>query len=133
MSVEVAGIWCKTKSDFDKHVRHQDYDHVVSYHDIYTRLLKSDPENNEPSDLIISLQIQRIFKSILEGRDGEQSLKIAFMFKHLENETVDNFRSFIESIFLTDYKIDLIIIDRCDYPKRGVLSKFDSVKFIDND
>lgn len=132
MSVKVAGIWCKTKSDFDKHVRQEEYDHIVSYHDIYTRLLKSDPENNEPSDLIISLQIQKIFKNIFDRMEEKESLSIAFMFKHLEQDTVENFKLFIGKMF-EDYKIDLVIIDRCDYPKRGVLSQFDSVKFIDND
>ena len=55
------------------------------------------------------------------------------MFKDLNTDTVSNFKSFIEHITDAHVELDLVIINRCDYPKRGVLSKFDSVRFIDND
>lgn len=133
MSVIISGIWCKSKLDFDKHVRQNQYQHVISYYDIHLKLHKSDPDNTEPSDLLISLQIQRLFKAIHMAPQTGQVVNIAFLFKHLDQETVDNFRSYMRSLFLEDHTVDLIIIDRCDYPKKGVLSKFDTVKFIDYD
>jgi hypothetical protein len=132
MTLKIEGIWCKTKLEFEKHTRNKDYDLVISHSDIYGRLLKSDPEDVEPSDTIISLYIQKIFRNIPVKYEGMESLNIAFLFKHLDKETVSNFKDFIADSF-PENQIELIIIDRCDYPKRGVLSLFDSVKFIDND
>jgi len=131
MTLKIAGIWCKSKSDFDKHTRSVEYDVIISHSDIYNRLLKSDPNNIEPSDVIISLYIQRLFANLPEKFKDNDLINIAFLFKNLNRETVLNFKEFIGSSFNAD--LDLIIIDRCDYPKRGVLSLFDSVKFIDND
>ena len=132
MTLRIAGIWCKTKSDFDKHTRSEDYDVIISHSDIYNRLLKSDPSDAEPSDIIISLYIQKLFGGLPVKYEGQDSVKVAFLFKNLNRETVGNFKDFIDGSFKSNY-IDLIIIDRCDYPKKGVLSLFDSVKFIDND
>ena len=132
MTLRVAGIWCKTKSDFDKHTRSEDYDVIISHSDIYNRLLKSDPSAAEPSDIIISLYIQKLFGGLTEKYADREIINVAFLFKNLNKETVLNFKEYIDSSFDTN-SIDLIIIDRCDYPKKGVLSLFDSVKFIDND
>lgn len=132
MTLKVAGIWCRTKSDFDKHIRSGEYDVVISHSDIYSRLLKSDPSDVEPSDTIISLYIQKIFSGLQDKFGNSELVNVAFLFKNLDKETVSNFREFINDSFDTN-NVDLIIIDRCDYPKKGVLSLFDSVKFIDND
>jgi len=132
MTLKVAGIWCKTKSEFDRHVRSNSYDLVISHNEIFTRLLKSDPDDNEPSDVLISLYIQKLFKNIETKFEGKPRVNVAFLFKNLDKDTVDNFRSFIDNLFENNF-VDLVIIDRCDYPKKGVLSKFDAVKFIDND
>lgn len=132
MTLNIAGIWCKTKGDFDKHIRQEGYDLVISHSEIYSRLLKSDPSNREPSDTIISLYIQKIFVGITEKYKDRDLINIAFLFKNLDSETVGNFRTFVSDMYPQN-QIDLIIIDRCDYPKKGVLSQFDSVKFIDND
>lgn len=132
MTLKVAGVWCKTKSDFDKFARNKDFDLVISHNEIFTRLLKSDPEDNEPSDVIISLYIQKLFRNIENKFEGKERVEVAFLFKNLDGETIINFREFIDGLFSKNY-VDLIIINRCDYPKRGVLSKFDAVKFIDHD
>jgi hypothetical protein len=56
------------------------------------------------------------------------------MFKDLDTKSVSGFKDFITDLVQDrDINLDLTIINRCDYPKRGVLSKFDNVKFIDND
>jgi hypothetical protein len=132
MTLKVAGIWCKTKSDFDKYIRQEEYDLVISHNEIYSRLLKSDPSDAEPSDVIISLYIQKLFKTIPRKFEGLEEVNIAFLFKNLDSETVSNFKRFISSEFEMG-EMDLIIINRCDYPKKGVLSLFDAVKFIDHD
>ena len=57
------------------------------------------------------------------------------MFKDLNSDAILNFKNFIKDITPVEspLSMDLIIINRCDYPKRGVLSKFDNVRFIDHD
>lgn len=132
MTLKIAGIWCKTKSDFDKHTRSEEYDVIISHSDIYSRLLKSDPGDAEPSDVIISLYIQKLFGGLSEKYAHQDIVNVAFLFKNLNRETVLNFKNYIDGSFDKN-SIELIIIDRCDYPKKGVLSLFDSVKFIDND
>ena len=132
MTFKIAGIWCRTKSDFDRYIKTEDYDVVISHSDIHNRLLKSDPSDVEPSDVIISLYIQKLFNSLPSKFEGVDLVNVAFLFKNLDRETVTNFRQFIDDSFDSN-DVDLIIIDRCDYPKKGVLSLFDSVKFIDND
>lgn len=132
MTLKIAGVWCRAKSDFDKYVRRENYDLVISHNDIFSRLLKSDPNDSEPSETIISLYISKLFKNIPVKFEGLEQVNVVFLFKNLDNQTVSNFRGFIEKIF-DDSQIDLIIIDRCDYPKKGVLSQFDTVKFIDHD
>lgn len=130
MDLKIDGIWCKTKAEFNRYVKSEDYDTVVSYSDIYSRLLKSDPYGNEPSNVIVTLHIEKMFRSLLEKNN--ESPKAAYLFKNLNQETVANFRDFI-SLMSESYQLDLTIINRCDYPEISVLSKFDNVKFIDND
>jgi hypothetical protein len=69
----------------------------------------------------------------LENKADEDQIKMIYMFKNLDSDTVSNFKSFIEQIIDAPFTIDLVIVNRCDYPKIGVLSKFDNVRFIDND
>lgn len=132
MTLKIAGIWCNSKSDFDKYCRKENFDVVVSYNEIYSRLLKSDPGDNAPSDVIISLYIQKLFRNIPIKFEGKAVVNAAFLFKNLDTETIDNFIEFINDV-TEDIQIDLVIINRSDYPKSGILSKFDNVRFIEND
>lgn len=132
MTVKLAGVWCKNKSDFDNYVKSEKYDLIISYLEIYTRLLKNDPGYSEPSDTIISLYIQNIFAGIDSKFQDKEEISIAFLFKNLDTETVSNLKEFILGLFPV-LEIELVIINREDYPKKGVLNLFDSVKFIDND
>ncbi len=132
MTLNIEGVWCNAKTDFDRYIRNNTFDVVISHPDIYSRLLKSDPSDKEPSDLIISLYIQKTFKNIPNKFADAGEVSVAFLFKNLDRETINNFKEFTSSIF-EDIKIDLIIINKVDYPKTGVLSEFDSVRFIEND
>jgi len=133
MILKVEGVWCKTRTEFERLSKSDNYDLAVSYFDVFNRLVKSDPYNEEPSDLIISLYIRKMISKAIENNDGSSHIKMIYMFKDLDSNTVVNFKSFIEQIINSPCELNLVIVNRCDYPKRGVLSKFDSVKFIDND
>ena len=133
MILKVEGVWCKTRTEFERLSKSDNYDLAVSYFDVFNRLVKSDPYNEEPSDLIISLYIRKMISKAIENSGDSSHIKMIYMFKDLDSNTVVNFKSFIEQIIDSPCELNLVIVNRCDYPKRGVLSKFDSVKFIDND
>ena len=135
MTLKIEGVWCKTRTEFEKLAKSGDYDLTISYFDIVNRLVKSDPYSEEPSDVIVSLYIRKLIQKLINDKlEGENdNAKLLYMFKNLDSNAVLNFKHFIADLTGELYDIDLIIINRCDYPKRGVLSKFDNVRFIDHD
>jgi hypothetical protein len=133
MTLRVEGVWCKTRTEFDRLTRSSDYDLVVSYFDVYNRLIKSDPYSEEPSDTIISLYIHRMISKLLVDKAEAEELKIAYLFKNLNRDIVVNFKDFINELSGEPFEMNLIIVNRSDYPKRGVLSKFDNVRFVEDD
>jgi hypothetical protein len=133
MNLKVEGVWCKTRTEFDKLSKTGDYDLSVSYYDIFNRLIKSDPNNTEPSDIIISIYIRKTIQKTLRDLGEDSDAKILYMFKSLSADTVNGFREFINTMVDEECELDLLVVNRCDFPKTGVLSKFDNVRFIDND
>ena len=135
MTLKIEGVWCKTRTEFEKLAKSGDYDLTISYFYIVNRLVKSDPYSEEPSDVIVSLYIRKLIQKLITDKvEGENAeAKLLYMFKNLDSNAVLNFKHFIADLTGEPYDMDLIIINRCDYPKRGVLSKFDNVRFIDHD
>jgi hypothetical protein len=135
MTLQIEGVWCKTRTEFEKLAKSGDYDLTISYFDIVNRLVKSDPYSEEPSDVIVSLYIRKLIKKLINDNieKENENAKLLYMFKNLDGPAVLNFKDFIGDLTGEPFDIDLIIINRCDYPKRGVLSKFDNVRFIDHD
>jgi len=135
MNVKIEGVWCKTRTEFDKLSKKGDYGLSVSYYGIFNRLIKSDPNNAEPSNIIISIYIRKSIQKVLwdlDEKEERDDVKILYMFKSLSADTVNGFRDFINSMVEEDCELDLLVVNRCDFPKTGVLSKFDNVRFIDN-
>jgi hypothetical protein len=135
MTLKIEGVWCKTRTEFEKLAKSGNYDLTISYFDIVNRLVKSDPYSEEPSDVIVSLYIRKLIKKLINDNieKENENAKLLYMFKNLDGPAVLNFKDFIGDLTGEPFDIDLIIINRCDYPKRGVLSKFDNVRFIDHD
>lgn len=135
MNFKIEGIWCKTKTEFDKLYKSHNYDLAVSYPDIYSRLMKSDPYSEEPSDVIISLYIRKTVKKAIELKlaNGDPEFNLIYMFNTLDVNSVSGLKDFMSDVFGTDFEMNLTIINRSDFPKHGVLSKFNNVRFIDND
>ena len=44
-----------------------------------------------------------------------------------------NVRLFVNEMVENECELDLLVVNRFDFPKTGVLSKFDNVRFLDND
>ena len=135
MKLHVEGVWCKTRTEFERLAKSGNYDLIVSYFDIFNRLIKSDPYSKEPSDIIVSLYIRKLIQRLIDDalESEKDQAKILYMFKTLDGDSVLGFKEFVNDLFEDPFDLDLIIINRCDYPKRGVLSKFDNVRFIDHD
>jgi|TARA_B100000768_G_scaffold126045_1_gene116707 hypothetical protein len=135
MTLQIEGVWCKTRTEFEKLAKSGDYDLTISYFDIVNRLVKSDPYSEEPSDVIVSLYIRKLIKKLITDNTEKENehAKLLYMFKNLDGSAILNFKDFISDLTGEPFDIDLVIINRCDYPKRGVLSKFDNVRFIDHD
>ena len=133
MNLKVDGVWCKTRTEFDKLSKNGDYDLSLSYYDIFNRLIKSDPDNAEPSNIIISIYIMKTIQKVLDDNEGKDELKILYMFKSLSADTVNGFRDFVNELIEDECELDLLVLNRCDFPKTGVLSKFNNVRFVDYD
>ena len=135
MKLHVEGVWCKTRTEFERLAKSGNYDLIVSYFDIFNRLIKSDPYSKEPSDVIVSLYIRKLIQRLLDdaSENEKEQAKILYMFKTLDSGSVLGLKEFVNDLIEEPFDLDLIIINRCDYPKKGVLSKFDNVRFIDHD
>lgn len=128
-------FWCRTKSDFDRMHRSGNYDLAVSYYDIYNRLMKSDPCEKEPSDIIITLYIRKLIKKSLDLKreSNDDKLTIAYMLTSLDHVSVDGLNNFMSAILDSEFEMNLTVINRSDFPRKGLLNKFNNVKFIEND
>tara|TARA_A100001037_G_scaffold290408_1_gene303237 strand:+ start:19416 stop:19862 length:447 start_codon:yes stop_codon:yes gene_type:complete len=146
MKLKVECIWCNTKKEFNKFTREnkklKGFDklknQIISYNDISDKLSKSDPYGIQPSDTIVALQIQKIIKNVIyknkqqEDYEENTTANITYLLKNLEKENILNFKSFLNDIS-GGVEFDLIVINREDNLDPSVLSKFDNVKFLDND
>jgi len=146
MKLKVDCIWCKNKTQFNKlakEIRKQeDFDktktQIISYNEVCDRLSKSDPLGHVPSDTLISLQIQKMIRNLIEKNkksenyQEEDTASITYLLKNLDKDNVLNFKNFLSDIS-GGLEFDLVVISREDNLDPSVLSKFDNVKFLDND
>lgn len=147
MNLKVECIWCKTKTDFNRFAREtkksEEYDkfknQIISYNEIGDRLSKSDPYGNTPSETLVALHIQKLIKNLVnknrrveEEVEEDQTAKVTYLLKNLNQENVLNFKNFINEI-ADGVEFDLVVINREDKLDPKVLSKFDNVRIVDND
>lgn len=147
MNLKVECIWCKTKTDFNRFAREtkksEEYDkfknQIISYNEIGDRLSKSDPYGNTPSETLVALHIQKLIKNLVnknrrveEEVEEDQTAKVTYLLKNLNQENVLNFKNFINEI-ADGVEFELVVINREDKLDPKVLSKFDNVRIVDND
>ena len=147
MNLKVECIWCKTKTDFNRFAREtkksEEYDkfknQIISYNEIGDRLSKSDPYGNTPSEALVALHIQKLIRNLVnknrrveEEVEEDQTAKVTYLLKNLNQENVLNFKSFINEI-ADGVEFELVVINREDKLDPKVLSKFDNVRIVDND
>lgn len=130
MELIIDCAWYLSRKDFAKFTKNSDeYDFVIDYHAIITKLSKSDIHNAEPPATVVGLHLVKQLNEVLEKE--MPSIKLLYTLKNLNLETVENLKEFVNNSTEKAVKFNLYIINRIDYPKRGVLSQFDNVKFID--
>lgn len=136
MNITVECVWCNTKTEFNRFVRlHDECAYVINYIDVSNKLMKADETNRMPSDSLVGLHIHnqiKMYSSKLDKFD-EHPKSVIYLINRLSKETVDALRDTFTRLLDDEANIvvNLTVINRDDYPKRGVLSKFDNVKFID--
>jgi hypothetical protein len=131
MKLIIDCVWCSNRRDFVKFLKTADaYESVIDYYAINVKLSKSDPDGIQPTDTIIGLHL---VKGIQDAKNNNKS-KLLYVIKNLNAETIETVSDMFCSIYEieeNEMSISLFIINRDDYPGKTVLSKFDSVKFIE--
>jgi hypothetical protein len=135
MDIIVECIWCNTKMEFNRFVRnHDENSYVINYIDISNKLMKADMSLKKPSDRMIGLHIHnqlKMYNSKLNKFDDHPKT-IIYLIKRLNKDTINGLKDTLGNILEEcNISMNLTVINRSDYPTRGVLSQFESVKFID--
>lgn len=136
MVLKVECVWCNSKTEFNRYVRLcGDEAYVVNYMDIVNKLAKADPYGFDPNDNVVGLHLHSTLTNLVgkieQAKTNEN--KIIYLLKNLTAETAEGLKETLTDMMPESTKIPmkLVIINRTDYPKKGVLSRFDVVKFID--
>lgn len=127
--------WYRSKRDFNKFIKGLGdvSPLVIDYSIIQNKLMKADPDKMEPHDSIVGLNIINMISRALDEEYKEVPEIIVYSFRDLNIDTVLNFRQLIESYTERQYSLALNVLNMPKAPRKEILSKFDCVKFIDND
>jgi hypothetical protein len=140
MELIIDCVWCLNRKDFIKFNKSmcEEYTYVIDYHAIATKLSKSDIKGEEPGDSVIGLHIMKSFnnslnkfKELHENEEDIHEMKILYLLKHLDQETVSSIQKFIANSHGKEYIFNLVVLNREDLPKRSILTSFNNVRFID--
>lgn len=139
MELIIDCVWCLNRKDFIKFNKSasDNYANTIDYHAISNKLSKSDIRGEEPSDAVIGLHIIKSFKNLLnkfkelDDDSKDEEMRILYLLKNLDQETVSSIQKFISSSHESEYIFNLIVLNREDLPKRNVLTSFNNVRFID--
>lgn len=135
MNIKIECIWCNSKMEFNRYVRNYGApSYTINYIDISNKLMKADKSIRKPSDRLIGLHIHsqlKMYNSKLDKFENHPKV-IVYLIKNLNKQTISGLRSTLDNVLEShEIDIDLTVINRTDFPTKGVLSQFGSVKFID--
>lgn len=136
MVLKVECIWCNSKTEFNRYVRMCGDDaYVINYMDIVNKLTKADPYGLDPNDNVVGLHLHSTLTNLVGKIEQAETTenRVIYLLKNLTAETAEGLKETLIHLMPESTKIPmkLVIINRTDYPKKGVLSRFDVVKFID--
>lgn len=121
--------------EFNRYVRnYAEATYTINYIDISNKIMKADESIKKPSDRLIGLHIHnqlKMYNSKLDKFENHPKV-IVYLIKNLTKQTISALRGTLDKM-LDEHEIaiDLTVINRTDFPGKGVLSQFGSVKFID--
>jgi hypothetical protein len=135
MTIKLECIWCNNKAEFNKYIRlNGEGARTINYLDIVNKLMKADPYGSPPNDKVVGLHLLSALESSLSSmEEGTREFKLIYLLKNLTEDTAEGLFDAITGLSPEDSRFctKLVIINRTDYPRKGVLSKFDVVRFID--
>lgn len=127
-------VWYQSKRDFNRFIRAiEDPEvYIIDYMLIKNKLIKADPNNIEPSDSVIGVNIITMVRNALDSQNTSINT-IVYSFKNLNIETVSNFKDLVSKYTDREWTATLNVLNMNKIPSKHVLNKFDLVKFVKND
>ena len=127
-------VWYQSKRDFNRFIRAiEDPEvYIIDYMLIKNKLIKADPNNVEPSDSVIGVNIITMVRNALDSQNTSINT-IVYSFKNLNIETVSNFKDLVSKYTDREWTATLNVLNMNKIPSKHVLNKFDLVKFVKND
>ena len=108
MQKKIYCVYSHNKLDFKKYVKSANYDDVISFHDIITKLVKNDVNSNKPSTFIINSYIRKKLNRAI----GNDSNTILYAIKEIELDTILHIKDLVEQLEGFGYKYELVIVNQ---------------------
>jgi hypothetical protein len=105
---KVSFIYSRNKLDFKKYSKITEYDDIISYHDIITKLVKNDDYNDRPSEIVVNTYLR---KKILKAMTDENVGHVIYALKELDVSTIKSIIEIMEDYNSSeDLSVKLIVI-----------------------
>ena len=105
---KVSFIYSRNKLDFKKYSKITEYDDIISYHDIITKLVKNDDDNDRPSEIVVNTYLR---KKILKAMTDENVGHVIYALKELDVSTIKSIIEIMEDYNSSeDLSVKLIVI-----------------------
>ena len=123
---EVNFVYSRNKLDFKKFIKTSEYSDVISYHDIITKLVKNDKNNERPSGFVVNSYLR---KKILKSMSDDSSNKIIYALKDLDIDIINSIKGLMSDSCEHEINFNLTIIQH----KKLIFTDADreSVKILD--
>ncbi len=108
MNKTICCVYSYNKLDFKKYAKSADYDDVISYHDIITKLVKNDVNSNKPSTFIINSYIR---KRLIRAINNESSI-ILYAIKSVNKDTIEHIKELVLQLSDNDYRYELVVVNK---------------------
>jgi hypothetical protein len=100
-------IYSRNKLDFKKYTKDINYNDVISYHDIITKLIKNDKNNEKPSENVVNTyMIRKIIRSVSVEADSI----ILYALSDINSDTINSICELMESHSESDITFNFTII-----------------------
>lgn len=105
---KVSFIYSRNKLDFKKYSKITEYDDIISYHDIITKLVKNDDDNDRPSEIVVNTYLR---KKILKAMTDENVGHVIYALKELDVSTIKSIIEIMEDYNSSeDLSVKLVVI-----------------------